>query len=261
MSQGINNGWIKLHRSMLENPTIMKDAERIAIWIYLLLSATHQDIDVDFNGKRMTLKPGQLITGRRKIAAEIKVNESKVERVLNRFETEQQIEQQKTRHNRLITILKWEEYQQIEPLIEQQVNNYRTTSEQQVNTNKNIRMKECKNIKNIYNVHFDGLWNEYIRKDGKSKAYRMYLARLNEGYSEDELLSATKNYMAECKKRGTEKKYIKLCSTFLGVDKPFTDYLDKGGVADEPGRKVEVGSDEWKEQFREQLDAVRQDLS
>ena len=227
MSQGINNGWIKLHRSMLDNPTIMKDTERIAIWIYLLLSATHSDIDVIFGGERITLHPGQLITGRKKIAHELNVNESKVERVLNRFETEHQIEQRKTRQNRLITILKWELYQQIEQPIEQQVNNDRTTSEQQVNTNKNIRMKECKNNRDIYNAHFENVWKIYPRKKDKARSFQCYMARINSGYSEDELYEATKNYAEECRREDRPEKYIKLATTFYGVNTPFVDYLPK----------------------------------
>jgi len=44
--------------------------------------------------------------------------------VLTFFEkTEQQIEQQKTTKNRLITILKWDTYQQTEQPGEQQANN------------------------------------------------------------------------------------------------------------------------------------------
>ena len=30
-------GWIKIHRKMLENPIICKDSDYLSIWIYLLL--------------------------------------------------------------------------------------------------------------------------------------------------------------------------------------------------------------------------------
>lgn len=126
-------GWVKYHRKTLDNPIICKSCEHFTIWGYLLLNATHQDYDTIFKGKRITLKPGQLITGRKSIAERFKMNETKVQRVLKDFENNQQIEQQTSNQNRLITILNWDDYQQPE----QQVNNKRTTSEQQVNTNKN----------------------------------------------------------------------------------------------------------------------------
>lgn len=139
-------GYIKAYRSLLDNPLVCKDTETFAVWNYLLLSVNHIEQKVLFGGKSITLLPGQMITGRKKIAEFWHISESKVERILKLFESEQQIEQQKSNKNRLITVLNWSRYQLSEQQIEQQVNNNRTTSEQQVNTNKNI-----KNDKNINN--------------------------------------------------------------------------------------------------------------
>lgn len=44
-------GWIKLHRCLLHNPLVMKDADYLAVWCYLLLKATHSDYSVMFGGK------------------------------------------------------------------------------------------------------------------------------------------------------------------------------------------------------------------
>lgn len=140
-------GWIKLHRKVLENPLIMKDKDYLAVWIYLLLNATHKEYDVLFEGKRIALKEGQLIMGRKSVSEKLKVDESKVQRILKSFENEHQIEQQTTSRNRLVSIVNWNEYQQNEQQIEQQVNNNCTTDEQQMNTNKNV--KNNKNVKEI----------------------------------------------------------------------------------------------------------------
>ena len=140
-------GWIKLHRKMLDNPIITKDSDYLAVWVYLLLNTTHKEYDVVFKGKRITLKKGQLLTGRKSISEKLKINENKVQRILKILENEHQIEQQSSNKNRLITIVSWNKYQEDEQQNEQQLNNKRTTSEQQVNTNKNV-----KNIKNDKNV-------------------------------------------------------------------------------------------------------------
>ena len=142
----MTGGYIKLYRQLLDNPVVCKDAYHYAIWGYLLLSATHDNYDVVFGKKRITLKPGQLITSRKSISEQFHINESKCERVLTLFKNEQMIEQQSSSKNRLITIQKWTDYQSLEQQNEQQVNNNRTTSEQQVNTNKNV--KKNKNVKN-----------------------------------------------------------------------------------------------------------------
>lgn len=143
------NGWIKLHRKLLDNPIIMKDADHLAVWMYLLLNATHAEYPALFKGQKIMLAPGQLITGRKSIADKLAINESKVTRILDAFKSEHQIEQQTSNKNRLISILNWDFYQSSEQQDELQMNNNRTTSEQQVNTNKNI--KNIKNEKNVIN--------------------------------------------------------------------------------------------------------------
>lgn len=116
-------GWIKLHRKILDNPIVMKDSDYLAVWIYLLLNATHKEVDMLFKGERITLKPGQLITGRKSIAMKLNITESKVERILKTFKSEQQIEQQTSSCNRLISIVSWNEYQRSEQQNEQRVDN------------------------------------------------------------------------------------------------------------------------------------------
>ena len=141
------NGYIKLHRKLLENPVVCKDSDYFAVWIYLLLNATHSGCEVMFGGKRTTLKPGEFTTGRKRIAEDLSISESKVQRILKRFESEHQIEQRTDRQCRLISIVSWNKYQECEQRNEQQVNNDRTTSEQRVNTKqKGKNEKKEKNI-------------------------------------------------------------------------------------------------------------------
>lgn len=145
-----NNGWVKLHRKMLDNPVVMKDPDHLAVWIYLLLNASHAEYPVLFKGKKIMLKPGQLVTGRKSIASTLHISESKVTRVLEMLKNEHQIEQQTSNKNRLVSIVNWDFYQQSEQQIEQQVNNNWTTTEQQVNTNKKIKkVKKVKEDKEI----------------------------------------------------------------------------------------------------------------
>lgn len=137
-------GWIKLHRSISEKGWFSKP-EYLAVWIHLLVQASHEPRQYFWNGSTILLAPGQFVTGRSKIAAITGVHESKVERILKCFESEQQIEQRKTSTSRLISICNWLKYQESEQQFEQQINNDRTTSEQQVNTKqelKNVRIKE-----------------------------------------------------------------------------------------------------------------------
>lgn len=136
-------GYLKLHRQIVDNPVVYKDAEYLAIWIDLLIHAQFHECEAVFGGEKITLKPGQLITGRKKIAKRLGVSESKVQRVLKCYESEHQIEQRTDHQCRLITIVSWDKYQFVEQGDEQRLNNERTTSEQRVNT-----IQEYKNIRN-----------------------------------------------------------------------------------------------------------------
>ena len=143
------DGWIKSYRKMFDNPVVCKDAEHLAVWVYLLHYAAHEEHDFIFNGQRMTIKQGQIITSRKSLSNKLHINESKVQRILKTFEIEQQIEQQTDRQKRLITLLNWDKYQKSEQPFEQRVNNDRTTSEQRVNTYNNDN--KDKNEKNDIN--------------------------------------------------------------------------------------------------------------
>lgn len=145
----IIDGWISLHRKTLDNPIVCKDSDHLAVWVYLLLNATHTKYDVLFKGKRITLQPGQLITGRKSISEKINVDEYKVQRILKTFETAQQIAQQTTAQNRLVSILNWDSYQQSAQQNAQQVHNDCTTSAQRLHTNNNVN--KGNNVNNVNN--------------------------------------------------------------------------------------------------------------
>ena len=166
----MENTWIKLYRGLLNNSIVMKDADHLAVWTWLLLKASWCESECLFDGKRIPLKAGQLPPiSRRTIASELHISESKVQRILKAFENEHQIEQQMGRKSRLISILNWADYQNTEPQNEQQVNHKRTTSEPQVNT-----IKEYKNIKELKN--YSSYTNSLQRRDDlKEKSRRVLL--------------------------------------------------------------------------------------
>ena len=77
-----------------------------------------------WNGEIISVKAGQLITGRKELSEQTGIPESTIERILEMFKNEHQIEQQKTTKFRLITILKWNEHQKTDS----KMDNKRTTS-------------------------------------------------------------------------------------------------------------------------------------
>jgi hypothetical protein len=150
------NGWIKIHRSMLDKGWFV-DSHAVHLWIYLLMKAVHKPKEHLWNGQIIMLQPGQFITGRIKVSQETGIQESKVERLLTLFTQLGQIEQQTTSTSRLISILNYDKYQEGEQRVnnkrttaEQRANSGRTASEQPMNTKeelKNERIKELKKNK------------------------------------------------------------------------------------------------------------------
>lgn len=139
-------GWIKVHRALSDHH-ISSDPATLSIWIHLLLLANHKETKRMINGRVIAVQPGQLITSRKSLAAKTGVNESKVERVLTTLKNEQQIEQHGTSKFRVISIVKWAEYQSDEQQNEQQVDSKRTADEQQMNTPEEVS-SDTKNGKN-----------------------------------------------------------------------------------------------------------------
>lgn len=158
-------GWVKIHRKIWDNPIVTKDPDYLSVWIYLLTNATHKNHDVLWRGKRITLKPGQLITGRKRISLETKVCDSKVKRIIKDLKSDQQIDQQATSQGSLITIVNWDKYQVIDQQNDQRVTSERPTSDQRVTT-----IQECKrNIRMCNNDSFDVLKSEKLSPEGRAK--------------------------------------------------------------------------------------------
>lgn len=139
-------GWVKVHR-VLSDHHISSDPATLSVWIHLLLLANHREAKRLINGRVIAVQPGQLITSRKSLAAKTGVNESKVERILTTLKNEQQIEQHGSSKFRVISIVKWAEYQSDEQQNEQQLNSRRTTDEQQMNTLEEVS-SDTKNDKN-----------------------------------------------------------------------------------------------------------------
>lgn len=98
-------GWTKIYRDILDNPIATKTSEHFAIWTYLQLKAAYKVRKIMFAGKEIALLPNQIITGRKQIAEQFKLSESKVQRILKEFEEAKLISQETKNKYRIITML------------------------------------------------------------------------------------------------------------------------------------------------------------
>ena len=207
----ISDGYIKLYRKFKEN-IFYKNSEAVHLWLHLLFSASFEDSVFYYKNTKIERKRGQLITGRKKLSLETGIGESTVFRLLKLFESEHQIEQQKTNKFTIITILSYDEYNKSEQQMnnkrttkEQQMNNKRTTNEQQMNTSKELKELEEYNIVELlqYLNHKTGF--HYKLVDANKK---IILARLKE-YSYEQLYKMIDYKCNEWLNNEKMKKYLK----------------------------------------------------
>ena len=165
-SYNMYRGYIKLWRKG-KDWSLSNRPKALSLWVHLLWEANHKPTRKIFKGNIIDIHPGQLLTGRKYLSSLCGVAESTIEKYLKLFEKEQQIIQQKSTKNRLITILNWNMYQGKD----EKVDNKKTTERQQKDTPKND--KNVKNEKNIRPtslqsvILFYFIIKDYI-KDGES---------------------------------------------------------------------------------------------
>jgi hypothetical protein len=134
----VHRGYIKIWRKIMDS-FLYLDSETFHLWVTLLFLAGHEGKEIMFNGETQVLKRGQFISGRKSLSEKTGISESKVYRLLEIFEREQLIEQQKTNLFSLISIINYERYQYNEQQDEHPANIQRTTREQRVNTTNTLR--------------------------------------------------------------------------------------------------------------------------
>jgi hypothetical protein len=124
----MSNGWIKLYRSICDNPLwTIKPFSKAQAWIDMLINANHKDGYFFLREHKIIVKRGQLGWSQLKLANRWGWSRSKVRNFLNHLEKEQQIEQLQSHSTSIVTILNYEKYQQKGQQDVQQQDNSGTT--------------------------------------------------------------------------------------------------------------------------------------
>lgn len=251
--------YIKLYKKMLDwewydNPNTCR------VFIHCLLKANWKPCK--WHGQE--IDAGQFITSLATIADETSLTVDQVRTALNHLICTGEITSKSQSKFRIITVNNWDAYQADTKQKTKESPSKSQADPKQVPTDKEIKEVEedkntntCITKNNKYAQFFETFWKAYPRHVDKARAYECYCARLNAGYSEEELLTACKNYAEECKKNNTEEKYIKHGSTFLSIHEPFRDYLKKGESADGYGIEQRLGeSSSGNEERDKEIDEI-----
>ena len=86
-----------------------------------------------------------------------------------------------------------------------------------------------------YDDDFAEFWNLYPKKDGRKNALQSYIKVRKNGTDKDAILSGLNAYVAQCERRGTEKQYIAMASTWLNQERWDWDYSGSEPYAKQTG--------------------------
>jgi hypothetical protein len=143
-------GWIKIHRDIFKNP-YMQQPNTFTLWVYILCNVTYEKVDAIFEGKRITLEPGQGLFKFPEVAQTLHIPLRTVYRLVEVLKNEKQIVKQKSPRNTLITVVNWQQYQNNGKQNGKQVANKCQTNGKQVANLPIIKeLKEVKKEKKIY---------------------------------------------------------------------------------------------------------------
>lgn len=164
----MESGFIKLHRKILDWQWYC-DTNVFVLFIHLLFKANYKDK----KWLNLIIKRGQLVTSSLNLAEELNLSRQQIRTALDKLKSSQEIVIKSTNKYMLITVVKYNDYQDKNIEDNQQITNKQPTNNQQITTTKEY--KEIKNIiinnnKYFENEELNKIFLEYLELRKKLKA-------------------------------------------------------------------------------------------
>jgi len=138
----------------------------------------------------ISIKSGQILTGRKKLAEKTGLSEQKIRTCLDNLKSTNEITIKTTTKYSMISIVNWDYYQDSNQQDTQRSTSNLTNDQPLL---KKIRSKEDKKVKiNGYTVDFLKFWGMYPNKKAKPQAFKSFEKALKKSPIEDILLGLEK---------------------------------------------------------------------
>jgi len=203
-------GWIKQHRKFVKWEWFT-DVNTCHLFQYLLLEANHKET----KWRGHIIMPGQLLTGRKKMALDTGLSERNVRTSLDKLKSTKEVTSRTFSKYSIITITNWNKYQ----CIDQQPTSSASSSasSNRPATDHIQELKEDKEEKNlIIDIdRFENFWDVYGYKVGRQDATKAYKKIIKQGVKHDDIISGVTRYQQDCQRRGVSGKFIKQPTTWL----------------------------------------------
>ncbi|WP_167607622.1 hypothetical protein [Maribellus sediminis] len=192
------------------------DANVMRVFIHLLLNA-----NFGFSKwKGYNLQPGQLITGRKKLASQLELTEKQIRNSLSKLEKSGTISIERANRFSIVTICNWALYQS-------QVKAKGPAKGPSEGQQRATVIEEYK--KNTYNM-FDQFWNLYDKKTGKKKCLALW-NRLSEE-NKQKVLAHVPGYV----KSKPDKQFRKDPATYLYGENWLDEVISNEEVKPHPAK-------------------------
>lgn len=220
-----NEGWIKLHRKIMDNPMYFSEPfTRTQAWIDLILLANHTNNFFYIRGNRVDVTRGQVGYSKEILSRRWGWSRGKTTRFIKQLETDGMLIQQKSSVTTLISICNYDTYQGDDTTDS-------TTDGHQTDINKNDK-NDKNNIYRSNDVYsFDEFWDDYAKKVGDKDKLRNKWSKLSQA---DKL--KIKEYIPKYKKAQPDKKYRKNPETFLN-NKSWYDEIISAETSEQPTKR------------------------
>jgi len=249
-----NDGWVKLHRSMLDWEWY-KDVNTRSLFVHLLLKANHDP----GNWQGIKVDRGQFITGLHALSEETGLSVRNVRTSLNHLISTGEVTRIVTSKYSVINVINYAKYQgslsdgdnQTDSLADKQPTSNRQASDKQPTTNKNNK-KNKNNKNNNYTGLFEQFWKSYPRKVAKAEARRIWTDKLK---PDEELFSKIMKSLEAIKHTewvDKETQYIPHARTWLNQRRWEDDDLpSQPENNDFPSSNASITDDEYERMKQE----------
>ena len=157
----MRGGYIKLHRKFTKWGWY-SDPNTKAVFLHLLLTASWEESEC--HGYK--IKPGQVVTGRKKLAKELKLSEQSIRTALDHLKSTNEITIKTTNKFSIITIVNWRKYQ---------FGNLNQPANQPSNQQTTNHIKESKENKEVGGQpSFDSVLSFFKERGYKSNPQRFF---------------------------------------------------------------------------------------
>jgi len=194
----MNQGWIKLHRRLLEWEWY-SDVNTTRLFIHCLLRANHSDT----KWKGQDIKRGQFLTSLETLSRETRLTVSQVRTSLHKLESTGEIASKSQARSRAITVLEYDTWQGNDKLDSKVIASSSQADDKLIATDKNVKKEKNENneiktpsspsapdcVKQIFDHWFQVMGKTNQTKLTKGRIGKIK-ARLAEGYTVDQIKQA-----------------------------------------------------------------------